>query len=464
MTPADDPFYPGGTFGRYQLIERVGEGGMASVWKALHLGLRKHVAIKTLRADLTQSEKARERFLREGEAIARIRHAHVVEVHDVGIAGDTPYLVMEFLEGEDLRAYFQQRAPLPLAELADLMVPVCAALATAHDEGVVHRDIKPGNLFLARTRDRGLVPKVLDFGVSRLLDDRTGRVHTGTAVVLGTPRYMAPEQVRGARDVDGRADQYALGVILYQGATGRVPIDDTAVFELLRRVVNGDFVPPRRLRPDLPPAFEALVMRAMATLPDARFPTLRDLGAALLPFASERTRVIHGDAMGVSVSPPLPVVAALAPVASPFGPFDAPDATMTLGDAPVELPAVPPPATSSTVRALAGLLAGVAVVAFGLSLWLATRPTPVTSARLVARPAAVLPAPRPIALPPPAPLPPAPLPVVVALPPPPAPVEPEAPPVEARSARVQRPARPPARPPRPARPPVHRGVNAHDID
>jgi serine/threonine protein kinase len=158
MTPADDPFYPGGTFGRYQLIERVGEGGMASVWKALHLGLRKHVAIKTLRADLTQSEKARERFLREGEAIARIRHAHVVEVHDVGIAGDTPYLVMEFLEGEDLRAYFQQRAPLPLAELADLMVPVCAALATAHDEGVVHRDIKPGNLFLARTRDRGLVP------------------------------------------------------------------------------------------------------------------------------------------------------------------------------------------------------------------------------------------------------------------------------------------------------------------
>ncbi len=376
MTPPDDPFVPGATFGRYEIIERIGEGGMASVWKAMHLGLRKPVAIKTLRADLTASDRARERFLREGEAIARIRHAHVVEVHDVGIAGDIPYLVMEFLEGEDLRAHLVRRGALPLIELADIMVPVCAALATAHDEGVVHRDIKPGNLFLARTRDRGVVPKVLDFGVSRLLDDRTGRVHTGTAVVLGTPRYMAPEQVRGARDVDGRADQYSLGVILYQASTGQVPIDDTAVFELLRRVVSGDFPPPRRVRPDLPEAFERVVLRAMATRPDDRFASMRDLGSALLPFASERTRVLYTDTLhsvdGI-VAPPLP------PPPPPFS-ADPKNVTVTLGEAPLEVPA--PKHTSAQVRVLSGLLAGVAVVAFGLSLWLATRAPAVTPTHL----------------------------------------------------------------------------------
>ncbi len=376
MTPPDDPFVPGATFGRYEIIERIGEGGMASVWKAMHLGLRKPVAIKTLRADLTASDRARERFLREGEAIARIRHAHVVEVHDVGIAGDIPYLVMEFLEGEDLRAHLVRRGALPLIEVADIVVPICAALALAHEEDVVHRDIKPGNIFLARTRDRGVVPKVLDFGVSRLRDDRTGRIHTGTAVVLGTPRYMAPEQVRGARDVDGRADQYSLGVILYQASTGQVPIDDTAVFELLRRVVSGDFPPPRRVRPDLPEAFERVVLRAMATRPDDRFASMRDLGSALLPFASERTRVLYTDTLhsvdGI-VAPPLP------PPPPPFS-ADPKNVTVTLGEAPLEVPA--PKHTSAQVRVLSGLLAGVAVVAFGLSLWLATRAPAVTPTHL----------------------------------------------------------------------------------
>ncbi len=472
MMPAEDPFVPGGTFGRYEIVDRIGEGGMASVWKAMHLGLRKPVAIKTLRADLTASERARERFLREGEAIARIRHANVVEVHDVGIVGDTPYLVMEFLEGEDLRSFFVRRGALPLVELADLAVPVCAALAFAHDEGVVHRDVKPGNVFLARTRDRGLTPKVLDFGVSRLRDDRMGRVHTGTAVVLGTPRYMAPEQVRGARDVDGRADQYSLGVILYQGATGRVPIDDAAVFELLRKVVNGDFPTPRSVRPELPETFERVVLRAMATRPEQRFASMRDLGAALLPFASERTRVLYSDTLndahdGFAEAPPAP---ALAPD---------PNATMTLGGTPLELPA--PRQSSAQVRVLSGLLAGVAVVAFGLSLWLATRAPSTPATAPVAAPLAV----RPIATPTPPTAPVAqplapvaqplaapavqPLAPVVTTLPPPVVEAPAAQPIattpragRARGARV--PSRAGTSHDRGSSTPAPRGVNAHDVD
>jgi serine/threonine-protein kinase len=393
---ADESFQPGSILGRYRIVERIGEGGMASVWKAEHLALRKFVAIKTLRTGLTDDEGARARFLREGEAIARVRHPHVVEVHDVGIAGDTLYLVMEHLDGEDLRACLARRGTLPLAELADIVVPLCAALAAAHDEGVVHRDIKPGNLFLARGRDRVVVPKVLDFGVSRLVDDRSGRVHTGTAMVIGTPRYMAPEQARGGRAIDGRADQYALGVILYQCATGQVPIDDTAVFELLRRVVRGEFAPPRVLRPDLPEAFEAIVLRAMATKPEQRFPTLREMGAALLPFASERTRVIHGEALTRQPTPaPLP-----APAAELF-------ADPTPAPAPPPVVAPLPPSSRRGARILSGLLASVAVLAFGLALWLVTRgprrdPPPAAPVALrapVAAPPPLLPL--PIATPPP---------------------------------------------------------------
>jgi len=171
MSAADqDPFFPGGSFGAYDIHERIGEGAMASVWRATHRGLRKPVAIKALRLEQAQNTRARERFLREGEAISRIRHAHVVEVNDLGVVADTLYLVMEHLEGEDLRAFLTRSGRVALSTLADLLVPVCAAVAAAHDESVIHRDLKPANIFLAHTRDRGLVPKVLDFGISRLDD------------------------------------------------------------------------------------------------------------------------------------------------------------------------------------------------------------------------------------------------------------------------------------------------------
>jgi tRNA A-37 threonylcarbamoyl transferase component Bud32 len=363
MTAADhDPFYPGGSFGPYDILERIGEGAMASVWRATHRGLRKPVAIKALRLEQAQNARARDRFLREGEAISRIRHAHVVEVHDLGVVGDSLYLVMEYLEGEDLRSFFLRSGPLAPGALADLLVPVCAAVAAAHDESVIHRDLKPANIFLAHTRDRGVVPKVLDFGISRVEDGSQG--HTAASTLLGTPRYMAPEMVRGGRFADKRSDQYSLGVMLYQGATGQVPVDDVNLYELLRRIASGAITPPRALRPELPAGFEAVILRALALRPDDRFPSVRDLGAALLPYASERTRVLHGDALGGAPyeAPPR--------VATPAAPAVVDTHSLTLAGAPLELPAARPQGPAAPAWALAAAAALVVVGAFGALWWL----------------------------------------------------------------------------------------------
>ncbi len=293
---AVDPFAPGFRFDRYEITEQIGEGGMGAVWKARHLKLQKFVVIKTLKADLAKSEQARGRFLREGEAASKIRHPNVVEIFDVGELNDVPYLVMEFLEGNDFQQLLDQRGALPVHELADIMVPVCAAVSAAHDAGVIHRDLKPQNIFLARGRDRGTQPKVLDFGISRVIDDEPRNVQTATSALLGTPRYMSPEQARGAKHADLQSDQYSLGVMLYHGAAGRLPIEETVLYELLRRVVHGEYERPRRFRPDIPDHFEAIILRAMALRTEARFPSVRALGAALLPYASDRTRVLLGEA------------------------------------------------------------------------------------------------------------------------------------------------------------------------
>ncbi len=303
---AVDPFAPGFRFDRYEITEQIGEGGMGAVWKARHLKLQKFVVIKTLKQDLAKNAQARGRFLREGEAASKIRHPNVVEIFDVGELDDIPYIVMEFLEGHDFQQLLDQRGALPLQELTDVMVPVCAAVSAAHDAGVIHRDLKPQNIFLSRGRDRGTQPKVLDFGISRVLDSEPHHAQTATSALLGTPRFMAPEQARGAKHVDLRSDQYSLGVMLYLSATGRLPIEETVLYELLRRVVHGEYERPRNIRPDIPDHFERIILRAMALRTESRFPSVRALGAELLPYASERTRVLYGDSF-VGAGDTLPI-------------------------------------------------------------------------------------------------------------------------------------------------------------
>ncbi len=288
---------------------------MGAVYEAIHDDLEKRVAIKTLHPSMARDPEARARFLREGRAASRIRHPNVVEVFDVGQHEDTLFLVMEHLVGEDLAALLVRDGPLPVEQLVDLALPVIAAVATAHEEGVVHRDLKPENIFLAQTRNGAVQPKVLDFGISKVSGVPAAQRITGAASMVGTPLYMSPEQAQG-RALDGRSDQYALGVILYECATGRVPYDAPDLYPLLHAIVQGQHASPRSLRADLPADFEAVIERAMACDADRRYDSLHGLGHALLPFASRTNRGLWRDVFGAAptplqqpafVAPPVPV-------------------------------------------------------------------------------------------------------------------------------------------------------------
>ncbi|HVR60903.1 MAG TPA: serine/threonine-protein kinase [Polyangia bacterium] len=286
LEPPGETLPPGTTLGRYELRRLIGRGGMGAVYEAIHRDLKKRVAVKTLLPALAANPEAKARFLREGEAASRIRHPNVVDVTDMGEEGSVIYLVMELLQGEDLAAAIQRQGPLPIAQTADVLLPVLAAIASAHERGVVHRDLKPENIFLARSEYGALVPKVLDFGISKVVDAAQRAALTGTAVTLGTAFYLPPEQLRGSRQADARGDQYALGAILYECVTGRRAFDGDSLYAVLKAVGDGIYTPPRVLRADLPAALEATIARALDARPGARFPSVWDLGAALLPFAS----------------------------------------------------------------------------------------------------------------------------------------------------------------------------------
>ncbi|MET0412319.1 MAG: serine/threonine-protein kinase, partial [Polyangiaceae bacterium] len=292
------PHLTGAVLGRYSLVRLLGAGGMGSVYEARHRDLGRRVAIKTLHAGHLSEPGARERFLREGQAAARIRHANVADVYDVVIDDELPYLVMELLEGESMAALLKRARVLSVEQAADLLVPVVAAVAAAHDQGVLHRDIKPHNIFLCsepsfRAGPRSpthpsVRPKVLDFGISKLSEGALGPAPVTTGIVLGTPHYMSPEQIRGLGNLDARSDQYSLGVVLYECVTGRRPFEDVTPYALLQRTVEGDIPPPRRWVATLPSEFEQLILRAMSRQREARFETTRALGLALLEHASAR--------------------------------------------------------------------------------------------------------------------------------------------------------------------------------
>jgi tRNA A-37 threonylcarbamoyl transferase component Bud32 len=288
---SDDPrtmLGPGEMFGAYRIERELGRGGMGAVFEATHLALRKRVAIKVMLGPALADPTMVQRFVREGESAARIRHEHIVDVTDVGAHEGLPYLVMEFLDGEALANLIDREAPLSARRVADLMLPICAALAAAHEAGVVHRDLKPDNIFLARSRRGDVVPKLVDFGISRLdaVGDDEARRLTGSAVIMGTPCYMAPEQARGAKHVDALSDQYSLGVVLFECATAQNPFLRESLFGIMSAILTEQVPRPTALYPPTEAGLDAVIARAMSRERGARFPDMRALGAALLPFAT----------------------------------------------------------------------------------------------------------------------------------------------------------------------------------
>jgi serine/threonine-protein kinase len=270
-------------------IERlVGEGGMARVYEARHLRLpSKRFAIKVLSAAYSHQPDVVARFQREAEAASGINHPNVVDVYDVNRTSDgTPYLVTEFLRGTDFATLLQERGQLEVGLTIHIVRQVVRALGAAHARGIVHRDVKPENVFLVGDGRSPLV-KVLDFGISKVEGpEGGGSTLTRTGMIMGTPGYMPPEQARGSR-VDHRADIYGVGAMLYRALTGQLPFDSEDPAETLGAVLTQEPPRPRSLEPSIPEPLELVIERAMAKDPEERYPSMAELDADLEAFSPE---------------------------------------------------------------------------------------------------------------------------------------------------------------------------------
>ncbi len=284
------PVKPGDVLaGKYRVERILGMGGMGVVVAATHLHLEQRVAIKFLLPEIAKHPETVARFSREARAAVRIQSEHVGRVLDVG-ALDTgsPYMVMEFLEGSDLSDFVKSRGPRPWNEAVEFLLQACEAMAEAHKIGIVHRDLKPANLFLARRPDGSPCVKVLDFGISKVLDSAEGSALTQTAAMMGSPKYMSPEQLKSSRDVDARTDIWALGVILYELLSGEGAFRADTVPQLYVAIIQD--APQPLKRTDIPPGLVAVIMRCLEKDPARRFQSVAELAFALSEFASQSAR------------------------------------------------------------------------------------------------------------------------------------------------------------------------------
>jgi serine/threonine protein kinase len=278
----------GRTIGHYLVRQKLAVGGTGSVYVAEHPWIGKRVALKVLHVELAARPDIVGRFFNEARAVNDIQHPNIVDIIDFGvIEAMSPtepavvYLLMEYLEGESLGRLSRRDAPLPLPRALTIALQICDALAASHAKGIVHRDLKPDNVMLVpRGREHDFV-KILDFGIAKLTVNATGSQRTQTGVVIGTPQYMSPEQCEGRSTVDHRTDIYALGVVLYEMLTGRVPFRGEGFAEVLVQALNTAPVPPSAIAPGIPPHVERAVLRALAKRPEDRFQRVGDLAAAL---------------------------------------------------------------------------------------------------------------------------------------------------------------------------------------
>jgi serine/threonine-protein kinase len=413
----------------YWILDRLGDGGMGVVYLVEHRGLKKQFAAKVLTRDLAENPEARARFEVEARAASQLDHENIINVTDYGIGqDDRPYIVMELLRGRPLDARLAE-GTLSLGEIAAIIVPVCNALAEAHAAGIVHRDIKPENVFLVSRPGGRFLVKVVDFGIAKATAT-TSRI-TKLGQVLGSPLFMAPEACRG-EDVDGRADIYSVGVLLFQLTTGRLPFEDGNVLRVMQMQASKTPPRPRDLAPTLPEALEAVILKALEKEPEDRFQQVEDLANALVAALPPG----EGELLRTPAVPPVRTPTPRTPTPKRSTPdavaqtlMATPDSTSTVVARPVGssskppalaatltsqegLPVAPRPAPSRTglyAVALVALIALVVVLA-----WPKSRPVaaPVAVSPPVAPPAPVVP--EPVA-PPPVVAPPPPLPTTVRL-------------------------------------------------
>jgi serine/threonine protein kinase len=279
----------GTRFGAYEIVRLAGHGATASVFEATHVSLDKPVAIKLLHEHLAADVQITSRFLREGRVAARLQHPNIVNVLDVGTDQGVPYLVMELLSGSDLRSLLADVGSLSVPHALGFLLPILSALVHAHAAGVVHRDLKPANIFLSRDARDTIVPKLVDFGLSKLAGaaGELSSALTATGLVAGTVLYMAPEQTFGVRNSSPASDQYSLAAILYEAITGVSAFRGDGLYALLEEIRGAPIRPPSAVKPGIPAGFDAVLLRAMDRDPAKRWPTVRDFARALLPFADQ---------------------------------------------------------------------------------------------------------------------------------------------------------------------------------
>ena len=274
----------GQSIGRYHVLEKLGEGGMATVYRAFDTRLDRDVALKVIQPIRQQSPEFLKRFEREAKALAQLAHPNIVSIHDYGEQDGMPYLVMEYTPGGTLKQSLGELMPWPQA--CRLLAPIARALHYAHQQKIVHRDIKPSNILITASGD----PKLSDFGIAKILEAEKTWDLTGTGVGIGTPEYMAPEQGMG-KAVDHRADIYALGIVLFELVTGRTPFKADTPLAVLLKQVNDPLPRPREFAKDLPKAVEQVIFKALAKSPDDRFQDMDSFAESLERLAAEGAKV-----------------------------------------------------------------------------------------------------------------------------------------------------------------------------
>jgi eukaryotic-like serine/threonine-protein kinase len=361
--------------GKYRIERVIAEGGMGVIARALHLDLDRAVAIKLVRDELSEREDILARLMLEARAVARMRSEHVARVLDVGrLESGYPYIVMEYLEGKDLWTILHEKGRMPQPLAVDYAVQACEALAEAHALGIVHRDIKPENLFLTECPDGAPIVKLLDFGISKQSNLRVDGNITGASTAVGSPHYMAPEQMRAESNIDARADIWAIGVILYELVSGVSPFDAESMPGVCARVVEEQPTRLTEMDPEIPELLDATIFRCLEKDRKKRPADVAELAAALAPFGTSDTpqraeriaRIVSSS--GARTSEQREAGSNTATIGGNTG-SDAPTSLMPVAGSLLELCSKQPSATRRTGRPIAlvsavALCAGIAAGVF----------------------------------------------------------------------------------------------------